>query len=363
MNEDESSSNTLPPFVSKTYEMVDDSSTNSIVSWSSSNRSFVVWDEPEFSRVLLPQFFKHKNFSSFVRQLNTYGFRKVDHEMWEFAHDDFVRGELHLLKNIYRRKPVHSHSMQNLQGHRDTHLTDSERQSLKDEIEKLKHDKEQLLLVMQRLAQERKIYEERVRCSNDRLEKLEKKQQDMLYSVSQVLQKHMAFSLLHVSENVDRKRRFSRSVNFDEARIEDTIGTSLVLPRENPKSMHIFFLNMEKMDRLESYIEFLENIVLDISDAFVQGHSNIDFDESLSCAESQAISSVLVNVNVQPKPSEIDINFEPNVVVVPHPGASKMQHVGLTPTATGANDLFWEQFLTENPGPSQTGSTSSKKGF
>ncbi|XP_047336046.1 heat stress transcription factor B-2a-like [Impatiens glandulifera] len=94
----------LTPFLIKTFQLVDDSDSNEVISWNEDGSSFIIWKATEFSTNLLPKFFKHNNFSSFIRQLNTYGFRKVVYDRWEFYHDCFRKGQISLLCDIQRRR-------------------------------------------------------------------------------------------------------------------------------------------------------------------------------------------------------------------------------------------------------------------
>ncbi|EXC04082.1 Heat stress transcription factor B-3 [Morus notabilis] len=95
---------TPPPFLLKTYMLVEDPVTDDVISWNEEGTAFVVWQPAEFARDLLPTLFKHSNFSSFVRQLNTYGFRKISTSRWEFSNDNFRKGEKDNLCQIRRRK-------------------------------------------------------------------------------------------------------------------------------------------------------------------------------------------------------------------------------------------------------------------
>lgn len=184
--------NPPPPFLSKTYDMVDDLSTDSVVSWSTSNNSFVVWNVPEFSRDILPKYFKHNNFSSFVRQLNTYGYKKIDPDCWEFANEGFLRGQKHLLKTIRRRKPsqmqVPQETASEVQSLSVGSCVEVGNIGIEEEVERLKIDKNIHREELVKLSQQQQATDHRLENVGQRLQLMEQTEQQAMSFLAKVLQ-------------------------------------------------------------------------------------------------------------------------------------------------------------------------------
>lgn len=172
----------VAPFPRKCFEMVDDNSTDSIISWNDTGDCFVIWDMTQFSVQLLPKFFKHNNFSSFVRQLNTYGFKKVDPDRWEFANEGFLRGQKHLLKTINRRKPTHTQNGQQAQppSSKVAACVEVGNFGLEEEVDRLKRDKNVLMQELVRLRQQQQATDSQLQNVGQRVQVMEQRQQQMM---------------------------------------------------------------------------------------------------------------------------------------------------------------------------------------
>ncbi|CAM9742469.1 unnamed protein product, partial [Choristocarpus tenellus] len=90
-------------FPSKLYEILDEEDP-AIVGWTTTGKGFEVRNHERFSREILGRYFKQDKFSSFQRQLNLYGFRKVTKgaELGSYMHPYFQRGDTDNLMNIRR---------------------------------------------------------------------------------------------------------------------------------------------------------------------------------------------------------------------------------------------------------------------
>ncbi|XP_059050895.1 heat shock factor protein isoform X2 [Achroia grisella] len=115
----------VPAFLGKLWKLVNDTETNHLISWSPGGKTFVIKNQADFARELLPLYYKHNNMASFIRQLNMYGFHKItsvengglryEKDDIEFSHPCFMRGHAYLLEHI-KRKIANSKSVVSSDG-------------------------------------------------------------------------------------------------------------------------------------------------------------------------------------------------------------------------------------------------------
>ncbi|TDH69720.1 hypothetical protein CCR75_008343 [Bremia lactucae] len=90
-------------FVSKLFRMVD-TEPSSIVSWCRDGSAFCIVDPKMMADHCLPKYFRHRRFSSLIRQLNFYSFYRVQEgQLTIYQHSFFRKGRPDLLLHIKRR--------------------------------------------------------------------------------------------------------------------------------------------------------------------------------------------------------------------------------------------------------------------
>ncbi|KAL0735714.1 hypothetical protein Bca4012_011924 [Brassica carinata] len=325
--------NSVPPFLSKTYDMVDDPSTNEVVSWSSGNNSFVVWDVPEFSKVFLPKYFKHNNFSSFVRQLNTYGFRKVDPDRWEFANEGFLRDQKQLLKGITRRKSTHVQQNQQQSQAQSSSLgacVEVGKFGIAEEVERLKRDKNVLMQELVRLRQQQQATEHQLKDAVQKVQAMEQRQQQMMSFLAKAVQSPGFLNQLVQQNNKDDDRQIQgsskkrRLPGDNEREVANDVNRQIVKYQpsinEAAQTMLKQFLNMSSSPECES--------VSNNPGSFLLG----DVPSANSLNSSNTVSGE-TQAEVSPDSAHSAMNQVPEAGLAHHPRAGLAQPTGPSPAA------------------------------
>ncbi|CAD8051165.1 unnamed protein product [Paramecium sonneborni] len=123
----------IPIFILKTYQMLEDQNNTNIISWTTQGTAFIVYNQILLEKEVLQNFFKHSNYSSFVRQLNLYNFKKVkSNEGQIFKHKCFRKGMKSMLQFIKRKNQDDSVGSNNIGSEEPTIHIKEEQNLFKD---------------------------------------------------------------------------------------------------------------------------------------------------------------------------------------------------------------------------------------
>ena len=95
-------------FLEKLFKILKKKKNNQIIHWNEDGSKVVISDPIKFTVNILPKHFNHQNYSSFVRQLNLYGFNKINNiynsTEEQFFNENFKRDkDIEDIKNIKRK--------------------------------------------------------------------------------------------------------------------------------------------------------------------------------------------------------------------------------------------------------------------
>ena len=84
-------------------DFVAQSGQTDIVSWNPHGRAFTIHKPVEFTNILIPKYYQMKNYASFLRQLNIYGFKCISRDGPDKgAHYHVSANKLHACIVLYR---------------------------------------------------------------------------------------------------------------------------------------------------------------------------------------------------------------------------------------------------------------------
>ena len=93
-------------FLMQLYQILEDKNNEKIIHWGNDGKYFIIENLYDFTEKILPKYYNHNNYASFVRQLNKYNFHKLKMTPNEnaFQNSLFIKGQKNIISNILKKK-------------------------------------------------------------------------------------------------------------------------------------------------------------------------------------------------------------------------------------------------------------------
>ena len=93
-------------FLMQLYQILEDKNNEKIIHWGNDGKYFIIENLYDFTEKILPKYYNHSNYASFVRQLNKYNFHKLKITPIEnaFQNSLFIKGQKNIISNILKKK-------------------------------------------------------------------------------------------------------------------------------------------------------------------------------------------------------------------------------------------------------------------
>lgn len=345
----------IPLFLKKLWKMVNDPDAEDIIGWNTTGDGFIIYDQVKFVTELLPQYFKHNNLSSFIRQLNFYDFHKVanidKHEM-EFAHSCFLRDLPETLTFITRKASnVKSRTNQ-----------DSKQENIGDLLSGIKELKSKHNLVnneLKMLKQENAALWNEInslRLKYSKQTKVINKLIHFLISYMQTHQNSFAKTNITVSRKLDQQhlRNTPRLLQIDYRKIPQTVAEKNTNLKMSGSSQNITVTAPKtvkgltyKYDNHNKYKGNLVNPVTETTEMFTRKYSQ-------AAANSDALESIVAEF--EPEVYNVTSPEQPETVLLPSKSQYPIEEIATEDDPNlEETSLYTVKFPNINLNPNQKG--------
>ncbi|PNX77055.1 heat stress transcription factor a-1-like protein, partial [Trifolium pratense] len=208
------------------------------------------------------------------------GFRKVDPDRWEFAHEGFLRGQKQLLKTITRRKSTHangnSQQPSKVQNPHVGSCVEVGKFGIDEEVERLKRDKNVLMQELVRLRQQQQTTDNQLQNFGQRVQVMEQRQQQMMSFLAKAMNspgfmaqfsQQQSESNRHVTAVKKRRLQRQEEDNLATKNHHNPLDGSVVKyqPSVNEAAKTLFsqILQMNNSTRMDSSINNLDAFLID----------------------------------------------------------------------------------------------------